>query len=145
MRRAVPVLAAGIVSIVVSITVWRLTVASETRTAVLEFAQRADNQAGVLQSGIADYLDKLYSVRALFDSSNHFITRNEFERFSNSLLINHAAILNLSWIPRVKRGERAAHELAATRDGLADYHILAIGPDGSLPVSPEKDEYFPKY
>jgi diguanylate cyclase (GGDEF)-like protein/PAS domain S-box-containing protein len=143
--RAVPVLIAGIVSIVVSIAVWRLTVASETRTAVLEFAQRADNQAGVLQSGIADYLDKLYSVRALFDSSNHAITRNEFERFSNSLLVNHAAILNLSWIPRVKRGERAAHELAAIRDGLPDYHIRAIGPHESLPVSPEKDEYFPKY
>jgi diguanylate cyclase (GGDEF)-like protein/PAS domain S-box-containing protein len=143
--RVIPVLTAGIVSIVVSIAVWRLTVASETRTAELEFAQRADNQASVLQSGIADYLEKLYSVRALFDSSNHAITWNEFERFSNSLLVNHPAILNLSWIPRVKRGERTTHELAAVRDGLADYHIRAIGPDGSLPVSPEKDEYFPKY
>jgi diguanylate cyclase (GGDEF)-like protein/PAS domain S-box-containing protein len=145
MRRAVPVLAAGIVSIAVSIAVWRLTVASETRTAVIEFDQRAGNQARVLQSGIADYLDKLYSVRALFDSSSHAVTRNEFERFSNSLLTNHAAILNLSWIPRVKYDERSAHELAAARDGLADYHIRTIGPDGSLPVSPEKDEYFPKY
>jgi diguanylate cyclase (GGDEF)-like protein/PAS domain S-box-containing protein len=143
--RAMPVLITGIVSIVASIAIWRLTVASETHTATLEFAQRADNQAVVLQSGIADYLDKLYSVRALFESSNHAISRDEFERFSNSLLVNHAAILNLSWIPRVKNDERAAHELAAVRDGLAGYHIRAIGPDGSLPVSPEKDEYFPKY
>jgi CHASE1-domain containing sensor protein len=52
----------GIVSIVVSIAAWRLTVASETHTATLEFAQRADNQVRVLQSGIADYLDKLSSV-----------------------------------------------------------------------------------
>ena len=143
--RVIPVLTAGIVSIVVSITVWRLIVASETRTAELEFARRTDNQASVLQSGITDYLDKLYSVRALFDSSNDSISRDEFERFSNSLLVNHAAILNLSWIPRVKHVERAAHELAAVRDGLSDYHIRAIGPDGTLPISPEKDEYFPKY
>jgi diguanylate cyclase (GGDEF)-like protein/PAS domain S-box-containing protein len=143
--RGIPVLTAGIVSIIISIAVWRLTVASETRTAALEYAQRADNQASVLQSGIADYLDKLYSVRALFDSSDHAISRDEFERFSSSLLVDHAAILNLSWIPRVKNDERAAHELAAVRDGLADYHIRAIGPDGSLPISPEKEEYFPKY
>jgi diguanylate cyclase (GGDEF)-like protein/PAS domain S-box-containing protein len=143
--RVIPVLTVGIVSIVVSIAAWRLTVASETHTATLEFSQRADNQARVLQSGIADYLDKLYSVRALFDSTNDVISRDEFERFSNSLLVNHAAILDLSWIPRVENDERAAHELAAVRDGLSYYHIRAIGPDGSLPVSPEKDEYFPKY
>jgi diguanylate cyclase (GGDEF)-like protein/PAS domain S-box-containing protein len=143
--RVIPVLTAGIVSIVVSIAAWRLTVASETHTARLEFARRADNEASVLQSGIADYLDKLSSLRALFDSSNHAVSRDEFERFSNSLLVTHAAILNLSWIPRVNNDERAAHELAAVRDGLASYHIRAIGPDGSLPVSPEKDEYFPKY
>jgi diguanylate cyclase (GGDEF)-like protein/PAS domain S-box-containing protein len=144
-RDVAPALIAGIVGVVASIAVWDLTVSSENRTFALEYAQRADNQASVLQSGIADYLDKLYSVRALFNSSNHAITREEFEDFSNSLLVNRTAILNISWIPRVKRDERAAHELAAARDGLADYHIRAIGPDGSLPVSPDRDEYFPKF
>jgi len=118
---------------VVSIAAWRLTVASETHTATLEFAQRADNQARVLQSGIADYLDKLYAVRALFDSSNDAISRDEFERFSNSLLVNHAAILDLSWIPRVKNDERAAHELAAVRDGLP---ITAFVPLAQMEACP---------
>jgi diguanylate cyclase (GGDEF)-like protein/PAS domain S-box-containing protein len=135
----------GIVGIVVSIAVWALMVSAETRTSAAEYAQRADNQASVLQSGISNYLEKLYSVRALFDSSDHPITRGEFESFSNSLLANRPAILNISWIPRVKGDERAAHELAAHRDGLLDYHIRAIGPDGSLPVSPDRDEYFPKF
>src|SRR3984957_18017051 len=108
MWHVMPVPIAGIVGIVASIAVWRLTIASETHTATLEYAQRADNQASVLQNGIADYLDKLYSVRALFDSSNKTVSRDEFERFTNSLLVNHAAILNLSWIPRVKNDERAA-------------------------------------
>ena len=114
-------------------------------TFALEYTQRANNQANVLQNGISNYLGKLYSVRALFDSSNHAITRDEFESFSKSLLVNQPAILNISWIPRVERNERTAHELAAARDGLPDYHIRAIGPNGSLPVAPERDEYFPKF
>jgi diguanylate cyclase (GGDEF)-like protein/PAS domain S-box-containing protein len=143
--RVAPALTAGVVGIVASLAVWALTVTSENRTFALEYAQRADNQASVLQDGISNYLDRLYSVRALFDSSNHAIARDEFESFSNSLLVNRIAILNISWIPRVKRDERSAHESAAARDGLPDYHIRAIGPDGSLPVSPDQDEYFPKY
>jgi diguanylate cyclase (GGDEF)-like protein/PAS domain S-box-containing protein len=144
-RRIAPAVVAGIVGIAASIAIWGLTVTSENRTFALEYAQRADNQASVLQNGIAEYLDKLYSVRALFDSSGHAITRDEFESFSNSLVVNRAEILNISWIPRVKRNERAAHELAAARDGLPDYHIRTIGLDGSLPISPDKDEYFPKF
>ena len=140
-----PILTVGIVGVVVSISVWYLTAASENRAFVQEFAGRANNQAIILQNGIDDYWDKLYAVRALFDSSNQAITREEFESFSNSLLDGHAAILNIAWIPRVKREERVAHELAAARDGLPDYHIRAVAPDGSLPVSPERDEYFPKF
>ena len=140
-----PVLIASAVGIVASIAVWRQTVASEDRTFALEYAQRADNQANVLQNGISNYLDKLYAVRALFDSSNYAITRDEFESFSRSLLANRTAILNISWIPRVTRDERAAHEASAASDGLADYHIRAIGPGGSLPISPDRDEYFPKF
>jgi diguanylate cyclase (GGDEF)-like protein/PAS domain S-box-containing protein len=144
-RSVAPVLIAGIIGIVASISVWRLTANSEDRTFALEYAQRADNQASVLRSGIADYFSKLYAVRALLESSTDATTRDEFEDFSKSLLADRPGILNLSWIPRVKRDERAAHELAAVRDGLSDYHIRAIASDGNLPVSPEHDEYYPKF
>ncbi|MFZ2068486.1 MAG: hypothetical protein WAV27_21140 [Xanthobacteraceae bacterium] len=30
-------------------------------------------------------------------------------------------------------------------EGLPDYHIRSLGPNGSLPASPERDEYFPKF
>jgi diguanylate cyclase (GGDEF)-like protein len=131
--------------IVVSISVWYLTIASENRSFGQEFAGRADNQAIVLQDGIDDYWDKLYAVRAFFDSSDRTITREEFESFARSLLAGREAILNIAWIPRVRREERAAHELAAARDGLLDYHIRVVAPDFSLRVSPERDEYFPKF
>src|ERR1700674_1350768 len=129
-RHVAPVLIVGIVGVAVSIFFWYVTATSEYRAFVQEFDGRANNQSIILQNGIDDYWGKLYAVRALFDSSSQPITREEFENFSNSLLIGHAAILNIAWIPRVKREERAAHETAATRDGLTDYHIRAIARDG---------------
>jgi diguanylate cyclase (GGDEF)-like protein len=144
-RQLAPVLAVGIIGVAASISVWYLALAAENRALAQELDARAGNQATVLQNGIDDYWDKLYAVRSLFDSSRQTIAREQFESFSRSLLDGHGAILNIAWIPRVKRGERVAHELAAARDGLADYHIRAVAPDGSLPVAPERDEYFPKF
>jgi diguanylate cyclase (GGDEF)-like protein/PAS domain S-box-containing protein len=144
-RRFAPVLIVGIVGVTASIAFWYLTMTSEDLAFVQEFSGRANNQAIILQDGIDDYWDKLYAVRALFDASGQPVTREEFEKFSNSLIEGHTAILNIAWLPRVKREERVAHELAATRDGLPDYHIRAASPDGSLAVAPERDEYLPKF
>ena len=47
--------------------------------------------------------------------------------------------------PLVTRDERAANESAGGADNLPDYHIRVVAPDGSLPVSPEHDEYVPKF
>jgi diguanylate cyclase (GGDEF)-like protein len=142
-RKFAPVFTVGILGVVASVSFWYLTIVSENHAFELEFAGRSNNQAIVLQSGIDDYWSKLYAVRALFDSSNQAVTREQFEIFSNSLL--DAAILNIAWIPRVRREERATHELAAARDGLLNYRVRAIAPDGSLSVSSEQDEYFPKF
>jgi len=144
-RHVAPVLTVGALGVIVSIFAWYLTFASESREFTREFASRANNQALILQSGIDDHWDKLYALKALFDSSRHNITRDEFVSFANSLLKGHGGVLNFAWIPRITREQRVAHELAATRDGLVDYHIRAFAPDGSLHVSPERDEYFPKY
>jgi CHASE1-domain containing sensor protein len=144
-RHFAPIVAVGIVSVAASVAVWHLTRASEHRALVEEFSSRAHNQATILQGGVDDYLDELRSVRALFDSSNSPVSREQFESFSNSLIAGHAAILNIAWIPRVRREERATHERAAADDGLQDYHIRTITSDGSLPVSAERDEYFQKF
>lgn len=140
-----PVLFVGLISLFVSFSGWYVATISENRAFELEFDGRANNQAIIFENGVGAYWDKLYAVRALFDSSSKPVSREEFESFSNSLLENHPAILNIGWIPRIKREARVAHELAAARDGIANYHIRVATPDGSLPVSPERDEYFPKF
>ncbi len=142
---SIPIYIVGIIGVAGSIFFWLQTRASENSALVQEFEYRANNQPITLQNGIEDYWDKLYAVRAFFESSNRAITREEFETFSNSLLVDRVAILNISWVPRIKREGRAAHEAEAARDGLIDYHIRSIAQDGRLAVAPERDEYFPKF
>jgi CHASE1-domain containing sensor protein len=134
----------AIVGVAASVAVWYLVFSAERRAMIQEFNGRANNLATIMESGVNDYWEELYAVRALFGSLDQNVTREEFEIFTRSLMTHHVGILNIAWAPRVKRDERVAHELAANRDGLADYHIRAIAADGSWVISPERDEYYPK-
>ena len=58
---------------------------------------------------------------------------------------DQTAILGMSWLPRVARDQRVAHERAAVLDGMASYRIRSAAPDGSLVPSPELSEYFPVF
>ena len=145
MRYLAPALMVGMCGVVMSVATWYVMAEAETRAAVQEFNSRAENQAIVLKNGIGNYWDELYALQGLFNSSSEGVTREEFEKFSKSLIKRHAAILNLAWAPRVRRDERVAHELAGARDGLPDYHIRTVGPHGTLPVAPKQDQYFPKF
>ena len=140
-----PVLMVAVIGVATSISIWYVTLTSENRAFIDEFNGRARNQAVILQNGIDDYWDQLYAARAFIEASNQKLTREQFVTFFNSLPKSHAGVLNFAWFPRVKRAERAAHEIAAAREGLPNYHIRTVAPDGSLPVSPEQDEYFPKF
>src|SRR5438046_4685556 len=134
-RNVAQVLATAIVGVAASVAVWHLTLASENRALDLEFFLHADNQASILQQRIDDNWDKMYAMRALFDSSNQAVTRQAFERFSRSVLAGHPAMLSMSWFPRVKREERMAHELAANRDGVPDYPIRTAAAAGGFSLA----------
>jgi diguanylate cyclase (GGDEF)-like protein len=88
-------------------------------------------------------LSKLVALRALFESSREEISRKQFEIFAERTLRDQTAIQSVSWIPRVSHAERAARERSAIDDGIPDYHIKAVGSDGKLAPSPERQEYFP--
>src|SRR6202521_1746971 len=117
----------------------------EDRVGIQEFQAAAENQSGILQNGIDQYLSRLVALRALFESSRDEVSRRQFEIFAERILRDQTAIQSVSWIPRVSHAERAARERAAIDDGIPGYHIKAVGlgPDGSLAPSPERDEYFP--
>ena len=135
--------AAGIgwlVSLSAFIAVWQ----RESELAQLELSSRANGHALNLQFGIHSYLRKVSGLRAFFDTSGP-VSRAQFKKMTEQLMNDQNAILGMSWIPRVTREQRSMFEGAATLDGIPNYQIKAVGPDGNLTPSPEKGEYFPVF
>jgi diguanylate cyclase (GGDEF)-like protein len=144
LRHSVPILVAAIVGSVLSLSAWFVISGWEKRSAENEFIGTAEDHALALQNGLNEYLSKMIAVRATFNASDT-VSRKQFGIFSDALLHGQTAIRGFSWFPRIRRDERSAHEIAATRDGLSDYRITVAGPDGSLVPSPEREEYFPVF
>src|SRR5580693_4429250 len=144
-KHFLPMLTASAIGVALSIGGGLLVSQWEDRVAIREFQSIAENQSGILQNGINQYLSRLVALRALFQSSRDEVSRRQFEIFAEKILRDQTAIQSVSWVPRVSHAERAARERAAIDDGIPGYRIKAVGlgPDGSLAPSPERDEYFP--
>src|SRR5580700_7186343 len=138
-----PGVLAAVIGIAASIIPAFLIIQADNQDAERQFRVLAENQFMVLQNGLNEYVNRLKAVRALFDSSVEPVTRNGFDAFTRPLLSENAAIATLSWVPRIAGSERAEHERTGVREGLPDYHIKDVGPDGRMTVSPERNEYYP--
>jgi diguanylate cyclase (GGDEF)-like protein len=137
--------AAAIVGLVLSTSAWFAVSHREDQLSALELSSRAEGHALNLQVGIISYLRKAAAVRALFDSSDAKVSRTQFEDFTKLVMNDQHAILGISWLPRIMHDQRISHERAAVLDGIADYQIKSVAPDGSLAASPEKSDYFPVF
>jgi diguanylate cyclase len=142
-RQFAPGVLAATVGIAASIIPAWLLVQADNRDAERQFRVLAENHFMVLQNGLNEYVNRLKAVRALFDSSLEPVTRNGFDAFTRPLLNENTAIATLSWVPRILDSERAEHERRGVREGLPDYHIKDMGPDGKMTVSPVRNEYYP--
>ena len=141
-RRAVTVGVAGLLlSLAAAFAIGRW----ESSVSEAEFAGAAKNQATVVQNGVSEYLARLVALKTLFESSNRDVTRGEFERFIGHLFADHPGLIRVSWIPRVKRDERAEYENAAVEDGIAGYRFRSLTAEGVVAPAPESNEYFPIY
>ncbi len=143
LRPFLPCILAAVIGVGVSSTAADMTARRETKQAELQFNVIAENHFMVVQNGLNEYVNRLRAVRALFDSSEKPVTRNEFEAFTRPLLLENAAIATLSWVPRVFDFERAEHERAGVEQGLPDYQIKVMDADGKMSPSPERSEYYP--
>jgi CHASE domain len=133
---------AGLLGLVLTASAWWAASLREDRVAALELETHASSHALPLQNGINEYMDELDALQALFQSQGE-VNRGEFSAFSEIVLRDKPAILAVSWIPRVTREQRVAHERAAAREGLAGYRIKSVAADGGFVPAPNKSEYFP--
>jgi diguanylate cyclase (GGDEF)-like protein len=135
----------GVMGLLLSLCAWLVASHWEGRVAELQFNARANNLAYTLQTGINEYLARIVALHALFEASDQGVTREEFKNFTDRILRDRPAILGMSWIPRVTRDGRGAHEQAAIHEGVPNYSIRTVNPDGSLNPSGQEEEYFPVY
>jgi signal transduction histidine kinase/CheY-like chemotaxis protein/HPt (histidine-containing phosphotransfer) domain-containing protein len=116
----------------------------ELEFAKQDFVGKASEDALVIKAAIAEDLDKISGLRALFETFPNAVSQAEFRVFAQKLVERNTSILGSSWVVRVKREERAAHEAEGLRQGIPNYRIRTIDPLGRRPaVSAERDEYFP--
>ena len=142
-RQFAPCLVAAAIGIAATVTATAIIVERDDNDAERQFRVLAENHFMVLQNGLNEYVNRLKAVRALFDSSADPVIRNEFEAFAQPLLRENAAIVTLSWVPRVLNSERAEHEREGVLAGLPNYHIKDIDTEGKMTVSPQRSEYYP--
>jgi signal transduction histidine kinase/CheY-like chemotaxis protein/HPt (histidine-containing phosphotransfer) domain-containing protein len=108
-----------------------------------QFVGKASEDALVIGAAIAADLDQVSDLRALFETFPD-VNLPKFQGFARRLIEHNASILNNSWIVRVTREGRAAHEADGLRQGIPNYRIRSVDPLGKQPLpSPERDEYFP--
>ena len=145
LRQLLPCILASAIGVAVSVTAAGVIVQRDNNDADRQFRVLAENHFMVLQNGLNEYVNRLHAVRALFDSSEEPVTRNEFEAFTRPILADNSAIATLSWVPRLLNSERAEQERSAVLQGLAGYSIKAMNADGKMMPSPEQSEYYPIY
>jgi diguanylate cyclase (GGDEF)-like protein/PAS domain S-box-containing protein len=143
-RYSLLALGVAIFGLILSASAWFAVSLRENQLAALELSSSASGHALNLQVGIGSYLRKASGLRALFDSSDHSVSRAQFEKFTKEVMNDTHAILGMSWVPRITRDQRISHEHAAAVDGMPGYRIKALAAEGMIP-SPEKDEYFPVF
>jgi diguanylate cyclase (GGDEF)-like protein len=133
----------GMVGVGLSLATFSAVSVRENDTLRQDFVFRASNLASTLQGGLHAWFDKITALQALMESSDGPVTRQQFTIFADEMIDHQRAMLSASWVPRVARQQRAAHEQAARDDGIAGYTIQSVTAQGTLAPAPESDEYFP--
>lgn len=115
----------------------------ERERARLRFEQQANVVSFSLGQSLENYQEQLETLAAIMSSGR--VTRAEFRTVTHPLLIGHAAIQALEWVPRVPASQRAALEAAARADGLVGFQITDRDAAGRLIPAPPQPVYYPVY
>ncbi len=127
-------------SVAMAWILWR----SDTDAVVAQFHDEVGERAALLDRQIALDLEVLYSLKALYDTSEN-VSRQEFSTVAMGILKRHPNLQALEWIPKVRHEERPAYETAARRDGYRDFQITQRARQGQMVQAEVRSHYFPVY
>jgi PAS domain S-box-containing protein len=134
------VVAAG--GITVSFLFFGLLRGQERDLAESQFRHDAEKRMDAVQHALNDRLNTVGTLARYFASSE-LVERREFHTFVTPLLTRHLGIDALGWAPRIKAGQREAHERFVRREGLAKYEITEQNGRGETVLAAIRADYFP--
>jgi class 3 adenylate cyclase/CHASE1-domain containing sensor protein len=107
------------------------------------FESQSKEIVASIQKEITIDLEKILSLKALFDVS-YPVSKNQFNVFTNHLLLKNGSIQALSWIPRVTYEEKDRFEQTIRDQTITDFIIKEKSGGKFLPVK-RRTEYYPVY
>src|ERR1700722_18006702 len=125
--RLVPILGVAIFGVIISLVGFFVAKDIELEFEKQQFVGKASEDALVIKAAIAEDLDKISDLRALFETFPD-VNLPKFQGFAKRLIEHDTSILSASFFARVTREGRTAHEAEGLRQGIPDYHIRAVDP-----------------
>ncbi|WP_292565117.1 EAL domain-containing protein [Methylomonas sp.] len=105
-----------------------------------------DSQAKMISRQLVEYaenaVDNSLALRDLYVAAGA-INRQQFARFSQSLLARHPELQALEWLPKVLRSELPGFESRIQNEGFPNFQVLERDGNGMLIPVQARDEYFP--
>lgn len=138
------VIAILFIGLLISIVAFTVVKKWEGQKLWMEFYQATENRHASLQRQIDSDLQALVSLQAFYRHSER-ISRAEFSGFAKALLLQHASIQAIEWIPHIPYYQREEFEKAAKRDGFLRFQITERTAKGKVIRAGTREEYFPVY
>ena len=129
-----------VIGLILSFLVWHHAVKQDRERIKTEFFRRAQAQASLAHERLLIYEEMVYSLRGAFVGQNE-VSRKEFARVSQELLLRHTGVQALEWVQIVKDDERAALEAKASLELGKPFVFKRRMPTHEFIVAPQADEY----
>jgi CHASE1-domain containing sensor protein len=148
-----PLVAVGLLGLVLAAAAWIAVSVWEERLAKARFNDVAGDYQVALQTGLDRYVDEIRAVRALYDASQS-VNFREFDLFTSQILgrnrdagdarADHSdPIVRIRWSPLVADSERVAFEHAQQVSGHKDFAITQWTLAAPIKAGRPRAEYFP--
>jgi diguanylate cyclase (GGDEF)-like protein/PAS domain S-box-containing protein len=125
----------------VVVFMWR----SDVQKAAAEQAARVDSRITTISAELQRYEDLVADIQSYADTAGATSDVYAYQALASRLLRGREGVQALDYAPRVLASERQEFEANARAEGLTDFHMTEIGPDGRLRIAGARKEYFPVY
>ncbi len=143
LRRPTPVhliVALGLsVTTIIFLLLWH----AEYRRTEVEMRANAELYGRTISANLKRYEETVSDLQQFVTYFGNSSSRQEFEKFARSQLLQHAGIQGLLWAPRITSEARRAYEAGIADATNPDVQITEREANGGWRRAASRDEYFP--